>query len=165
MLSLAEFRTEWNRLETRFGRDHNEETLDAYYEFLAPLMDTAAFLAAAHTVWATFKWWPRPADFLTLAAQGEWPLVVQCVEGYRPPDWPWTTDAPDGTIAPWKRLSERSRGAVKQMGGIDAVKAAYERDPIRAKDAWEKALEQATADEVLRLSAAGTFKALPAPVP
>lgn len=163
MIDAESFGLAWTHLEERFGRERNEAMRLMYYDFLTPQMDTDAFLAAARVVWASFKWWPRPADFLTVAAQCEWPLVVKCVEGFRPPDWPWTTDAPDGTPAPWKQLSGRARGAVKHMGGMDVLKAAYERDPLRAKDAWEKALEQHTADGVLQLAASGAFKALPAP--
>jgi hypothetical protein len=152
MIDAESFALAWKHLEERFGKERNEAMRLMYYDFLAAQMDTDAFMGAARTIWATFKWWPRPADFLTLAAAGEWPLVVKCVEGYRPPDWPWMETR--------KQLSERAWGGVRQMGGIDALKAAYERDPLRAKEAWEKALEQSTADAVLQLAAAGAFKAL-----
>lgn len=161
MIDRKEFLKAWQAIEERFGRTPDPKMAAMYLAFLTEQMETAEFLAAARTIWATAKFWPRPADFLTLGPAGEWPIVVRCIDGFRAPDWPWVKPGPDGELSPWHSLSERSRAACRQMGGMDVLKATYERDPIRAKTEWERALEQTTADAVLQLAATGTFRTLP----
>jgi hypothetical protein len=150
----------WASLEDRLNRKHSVDTHTMYYAFLTPQMDTAEFLAAASALWAGATWWPRPVDFILAAARGEWTLVQEAAEAHYGPDWPAVNGYPDGRRAPWPLVSERSKEAVRIVGGIAAVRAACEKDPVRAREAWEKALEQVAAEAATKIAPAGVFKAL-----
>lgn len=152
MIDKGEFMRAWEHLSARFGRESNAGQAAAYYGFLNDQMDTPAFLQAARALWATAKWFPRPADFLLLSASGEWGLVLDAVKSCHPPEWRWTE--------PYGRLSDRARSACDALGGIHAMVPVYNKDVLRLKAAWEAAYEQATAEHVLSLPPAGPARRL-----
>jgi len=134
MIDQAAFIRAWRHLCTRFGRKVDADEAAEYLDFLDGQLDTDSFLAAARVLWATAKWFPRPADFVLVGAAGEWRLVLEAVDRYAPPDTAW--------LKPWGALSDRSREACQQLGGLAAMRAVYERDVLRLKAAWEAAYEQ-----------------------
>lgn len=145
MITTHTFSQEWRRHCLRHGRAIDQDEAACYLEYLSEQMDEATFVAASRALWATSRFFPRPADFVLIGAGGEWRLVIRCIEGFAPPKWEWT--------GPWKELSDRGREACKQLGGMETMRAAFERDALRLKAAWEQAYEQATAAEVLQLVA------------
>lgn len=145
MIERAAFKQAWGHLCTRFGRSDDPAQAVQYFDYLSEQMGTDEFLRAARAVWATARYFPRPADFLLIAAADEWMLVLRCIEGFRGPDWPWRE--------PWERLSKRAQDACNLLGGMEALKGAAARDPLRLKAAWEAAYEQAAASAVLALPA------------
>jgi hypothetical protein len=143
MIQRAKFAEAWKHLCGRFNRPDDPQQAAAYYEYLTDEMDTDEFLQAARALWSGARFFPAPADFVTVHAQGEWPLVMEVARGYSPPAWEWVTH--------WKNLSPRSQAACKRLGGVDVVRALYERDPMKLKAEWEKAYEQALTADVLAL--------------
>lgn len=145
MIEESAFKHAWSQLLKRFGRDMDPGTAAAYYEYLSPQMDTAAFLSASQAIWATAKWFPRPADFVLQHAAGDWAIVLQCIAGYHGPDWAW--------IRAWEQLSTRGKTACKAFGGMDVIKATYEKQPLTFREAWTAAYEQTAATDALALPA------------
>jgi len=131
----------WSRLCRRFRVQPDGELSAEYHGYLDPRLDEQAFVAAAEALWATREFFPRPADFVTIAASAEWPAVVAGIAAWR---------AGDGS---WKQahaaIPTRAWAAVLRLGDIETAAAAFERDPMRYKAAWEQAYEQATAAESL----------------
>lgn len=134
MIDRDAFKRTWAQLCARFGKQSDPQQAVAYYEFLTEQLDTQAFIAAARAIWATSTWFPRPVDFVLVIAAGEWRLVLEAVGKYAPPDAAWLTA--------WEALSERSRAACKQLGGLSAMRTIYDRDVLRLKSEWERAYEQ-----------------------
>lgn len=122
----------WRRADAqgRLAVDHLEA--DDYHRFLSPLMGDEEFTAACRAVWATREFFPRPCDFLLVAAGGEWGLVLRCLDARRGKT-AWHEE--------WRALSERGRGACTALGGMDALLAAFDRDPVRLRQAWEREYE------------------------
>lgn len=147
MIDRADFANAWKHLCGRFRRRNDPAQAAAYYDFLADQMDTAEFLQAARALWATARYFPRPADFVLVAGAAEWPTVLRAVAEYTPPHGQWHQH--------WRELSPRAVEACRRLGGIEGMRAAYERDVLRLKTEWERAFEQATADAVLALPAPG----------
>lgn len=145
MIERAEFMRAWEHLCGRFGRDPDPGQAAAYYGFLSEQMETESFLRAARTLWATAKWFPRPADFLLLEASGEWRCVLAAIEACHPPDWRWMDHV--------REMSPRGQAACDSLGGIHAMKIIHDKDVLRLKTAWDAAYEQATAETVLALPA------------
>lgn len=152
MIDKEAFKQAWRRLAVRFrqevGDPKSQANADAaamYYEYLSALMDTEAFLQACHAIWATARWFPRPADFLTVRAGEDWPLVLDAAAKYRPPDTAW--------LEPFQALSERGRAAVKRMGGIDAVRAQMERSVAKLREEYHAAYEEDATMQALALPA------------
>jgi hypothetical protein len=158
MIDPAEFQTVWRHLLTRFGKTYDAGQAAAYLDYLSPEMDTDTFKAAARSLWATAKWFPRPADFLLVRAAGEWRTVIDCMAGCAHPDFA-AMQKPDGA---WWRLSDRARDACVALGGIPGMKLANERNSLALKTAWEKAYEEATATRALALPAPRPDRALKA---
>jgi hypothetical protein len=149
VIEREEFTEAWAHLCDRFGREPDPRQAHSYLKFLDESgMDTPAFLVAARTIWATAKWFPRPADFLLVGAAGEWSTVLGAVSAYNPPEAGW--------VEHWRALSPRALAACNALGGIAGMRAIYDRDVLRLKAGWEQAYEQETAAAVL---------ALPAPAP
>lgn len=143
MIEVEIFKRHWRELLQRFGKPWDRNVAAAYYAFLSEVMDTEAFTSAARAIWATATWFPRPAEFLTAHAGADWPLVLRCIDGFRPPDWPWQK--------PWAEMSARGQAACNRLGGMESLKTAHAKDPLRLKKAWEEAYEQCVGSEVLAL--------------
>jgi hypothetical protein len=143
MIDRSAFKQAWGHICARFGREHDPKQAAAYFEYLSEQMETEEFLASARAIWATAKWFPRPADFLTVVVTDEWLKVLACVEDYNPPHGKW--------YEKWREFEPRTRSACDQLGGIAGMKAVAEKDVIRLKAAWEQAYEQAAAAQALAL--------------
>lgn len=141
MIALDEFTPAWEHLCARFGKEPDARQSAAYYGFLSERMETDEFLRAARTLWATAKWFPRPADFLGLGASDDWQLVLNSAAAYNPPDASWHEH--------WKQLSPRGAAAARQLGGISAIKPLYDRDVIRLRSAFLEAYEAVAVQDVL----------------
>ena len=83
MIDRRKFTAWWQRLEARFGKT---EGADAYLIYLESQgMITEAFEAAAAAVWATSRFFPRPADFLLVEAGSAWAAVLEHAPKLVPP--------------------------------------------------------------------------------
>lgn len=153
MIDRNEFQSAWAMLCERFGKTYEGNQAAAYYRYLNDQMDTEGFVRAARALWATARWFPRPADFLLVGAAGEWALVLAAAEAYTPPAWEWSQH--------WQRMTERGREACRAIGGMTTIRALWERDVTKLKAEWERAFEQSMAAEVLSLPAPNLRK-LPA---
>jgi hypothetical protein len=151
VIDNTEFKRAWTAIVDRFGKEFNPKIAAAYYEFLSPQMDTETFLAAARTVWASAKWFPRPADFLTAGVGDEWRRVDVWMD-------PSLTAVERDEK--WRALSARTRETVKRLGGLDAMRGV--KDVLRLKSAFEQTYEQAMASEVLALPVGGGGRRLTA---
>lgn len=156
MIDLEKFRGVWAHLCARFNRAPDPQQAVAYHDYLTELMDTEEFLAAARAVWATSRFFPRPADFLTVGAGGDWGRLLAAAAAYRQGSAEW--------LRPWNELSPRGRAAAAKLGDITTIRAIYDRDVVRLRAAFLAAYEEAAVDQVLALPAPGA-KALPAPRP
>ncbi len=145
MIERSEFGRAWKHLCERFGRANDPQQAAAYFGFLSEAMDNEEFTRAARTLWATARFFPRPADFLVVAANKEWLKVLQAVELYTPPQAEW--------LEPWRSLTPRARQACDRLGGIAGMRQIFDKDVLRLKEAWEKSYEQTSANEVLALAA------------
>jgi hypothetical protein len=158
VIDRDEFKRAFRAIVDRFGRKMEPKEYAAfaasYYEFLSGQMDTDTFLAAARTIWATAKWFPRPCDFMTAGIGDEWRVLTKCLDEYHAPEWKHTEF--------WAQLSGRAQEAVKRLGGLDSAKALMGKDALRLKAGFEAAYEQATASEVLALPSVSVRAALPA---
>lgn len=152
MIDKDEFKAAWRNLLVRFGKEVNVDQAAMYYDYLSATMDTAEFLPACHAIWATAKWFPRPADFLTVRAGQEWPLVLSAAEAYRPPDAAW--------VPLFRALSPRSQAAIRRLGGIDAVRAQMERSVVKLRESFLAAYEEEATTEALALPAPSNVKRL-----
>lgn len=144
MIDETQFFHAWRHICSRFNRTFEQEQALAYFEFLAEQMDTDGFLAAARSVWATAKFFPRPADFLVAGASGDWSVILRCMDlSHRKEAW----------HGEWSTLSERSRAACLSLGGIPTMYELHGKDSIRLKNEWERAFEQAVGAAVVALPA------------
>lgn len=155
MIEQARFFEVWGHLCKRFGRDADPVQGAAYFEYLTEVMDTEAFVVAARALWASARFFPSPAEFLTVQAAAEWPLVQECVKECHPPEWKWSEA--------WKGLSPRAQQACRNLGGVHTMRITYERDPLKLKTAWESEFAQVATAEVLALPAARAFPSLASP--
>lgn len=154
MIDKDVFKQTWRKMAARFGKDVNAEQAAMYFEYLNDLMDTEEFLGAARAIWAANTFFPRPADFLTVRAASEWPIVLKCAEGYHAPDWPW--------VAHWKQLTPRAQAACQRLGGMVPIQAQWAKDPTRLRTTFLAAFEEEATAEVLALPAAQTRNLPPA---
>ena len=154
MIDPTQFHAAWEGLCTRFGKEPDPRQAGAYLRYLSEQMTTEQFLQSVRALWATAKWFPRPADFLLIGAASEWHLVLRCLEGFHPPDFPWAET--------WRELSPRAQSACIALGGIPGMKPQAEKDTIRLKSAWETAYEQAAASAALALPAPNRTKEIAA---
>jgi hypothetical protein len=144
MIDEAMFYAEWEALAGRFGKGADATQAAAFYDFLTDRMDTEDFVAAARTLWANARWFPRPVDFLLVSTAADWEGVLECME---------LSGKKEAWHEQYALLPQRVRDACLALGGIPHLKYLHDKDSIRAKTEWEKAVEQATAGEVLRLEA------------
>ena len=156
MIERHVFIREWQKLEARFGKSYPKEVTGAYYEALASQLETEEFVMAARALFFASEFFPKPGDFFTVGAEAQWPMVVECIHGYCPPAWKWTED--------WETLSPRAQDACRALGGMDAMKRMYERDALRARNAFLDAYGSVALSQVFPALApgAGHEKALPA---
>jgi hypothetical protein len=146
MIDRRAFTRSWQEILTRFGRDPEPGQAAAYYEYLSEQMDTEQFLAAARALWATARYFPRPADFLLMGAGGEWDTVRLAMEGVSTQSW----------AGHWRTLSARSQDACRALGGVPHMADMWARDSIRLKAAWEAEYERTVAVAALSLPPART---------
>lgn len=146
MIDPVKFREIWAHLCARFNREVDANLAVSYLEYLTELMDTEEFVIAARAVWATGRFFPRPADFVVIRAGLEWPTVLECLSGFHPPDWPWQ--------APWKDLSPRAQSACHRLGGISAMAEEAVRGVTRLRESYQTAYEEEATAEALALPAA-----------
>lgn len=154
MISPETFVTEWAALEERFRVETSTAMMERYREYLNPRMSDEEFRAAARQVFATNRFFPRPADFLLVESVEQWRLLQARVDAFNPPhggdDWR-------------PGLSARAVQAVRDLGGILAVKEAINRDGPRFRDRWEQAYESVlVADAGVALGAGDDQPRLPA---
>lgn len=151
MIDKDEYKRAWSAIVERFGKDFNPKIAAQYYEFLNGQMETAEFLAAARTIWASAKWFPRPCDFLVVGMGDDWRRVDVWAD-------PALSEAERNEK--WAKLSPRAQEAVKRIGGLNAIRST--KDVLRLKAGFEQAYEQVAASEVLALPASPGRVSLPA---
>jgi hypothetical protein len=148
VIDRHKFTAWWQRLEARFGKT---EGADAYLLYLeSQEVGTEAFEAAAAAVWATSRFFPRPADFLLVQAGSAWVSVLEHAPKLVPP-------VPSKTVWDEARaaIPDRAFKALGTIGGPVALREASDLARFRRDflDAYELAVIQ---------DARGAFR-LPAP--
>lgn len=161
MIDKKRFLDAWAQICGRFGRPTDANQAAAYYEHLSPVLDTETFVHAARAMWVGAKYFPRPADFLTTAADDDWRHVLEAVASWRPPDTAW--------VEHWNRRSPRAIAACRRLGDIGTLRALYDRDILRLRTAFIEAYEGEAVGEILAaaptaLLGGQTNRALPAEV-
>lgn len=136
MIDETTFAREWRMLCERFGKDASQDMAGRYLDYLSARMDTDAFRRASQVVWATNEFFPRPADFLVAEATAQWRILLDVVERFQPPH---------STPSVYDALSNRGGDAVRELGGILAVKDGLNRDAVRFRRTWYDAYESAVA--------------------
>lgn len=123
------FLEHWKRICRRFGRGFDEGNLadaEDYLVFLDGRLTAEEFVDAARAVWATARWFPRPADFLGVMAGHEWRTVLEVAGN-------WDPDA-------WAELTVAAKLATEAVGGTAGIREA--RDVPRLRAAWLDAYER-----------------------
>ena len=129
MISPGLFLEHWKRICRRFDRVFDKGNLadaEDYMAFLGPRMGDEEFGEAAQAVWATAKWFPRPADFLSVRAGHEWRLVLEVSVNF------------DRDV--WARLTSAAKLATEAVGGTEGIRRA--REIVRLRTAWLDAYER-----------------------
>ena len=151
MIDPTQFHAAWEGLCTRFGKEPDPRQAGAYLRYLSEQMTTEQFIQSVRALWATAKWFPRPADFLLIATADDWQIVMRCMDECKPPEWNWSDI--------WREeMNERARAACLALGGIQSMRPMRDKDIIRLKAAWESAYEQAAASAALALPAPNRAK-------
>lgn len=132
MIEKRKFLAWWARLEERFGVTPGA---DAYLRYLeSQRMDTASFETAAASVWATSRFFPRPADFLLVEAGAAWMAVLQHAPQLLPPA---------SSRERWDEaravIPDRAFTALQTIGGPAAVRDSHDIARLRREflDAFE----------------------------
>jgi hypothetical protein len=144
----ADFIRIWRHICRRFNRDFDHEQAAAYFDYLGEYLTTEEFTASARHIWATSRFFPRPADFLVADATDAWRQVSRTADLY-------TTPAPREFGEAMKALPPRCKSAVRDMGGIDAVKREMAHSTVRAREAFERAYEAAVVADMPALPGGG----------
>jgi hypothetical protein len=129
MIERSVFLTHWKRICRRFDRAFDKDTLtetDDYFDFLSARMSTEEFDEAARAVWATSRFFPRPADFLSVQAGHEWRTILEMATAF-------DRDA-------WAQLSTAAKLATEALGGTEAIRGS--RELVRLRAAWFDAYER-----------------------
>lgn len=129
MIDRETFLWHWKRICRRFGKKFDQQNLtdaEDYLAFLERRMPTEEFEEAAQAVWATAKWFPRPADFLRVQAGREWRTVLELVAAWDKPTW--------------AGLTTNARLATEAVGGLTSIGAA--KDVGRTMTLWLDAYER-----------------------
>lgn len=149
MIDRSVFTTVWAKLCRRFGRAVDREEAADYLAYLeAAGLSTEEVRAAAHALWATREFFPRPGDFLQPQAVSGWSalrsMAALPTREYSTDQW-WEARA---------KVPDRAWKALHAIGGLDAIRNA--RDLISARREYLAAYEAQVQEEAMR-------KALPAP--
>lgn len=135
MIDKHTFAAWWQRLEARFGETQGADAYLAYLESQG--LETQDFASAAASVWATSRFFPRPADFLLVQAGAAWAAVLKHAASLVPPVS--SREAWDDARA---AIPERAFKALGTIGGPVALRecsdlARFRRDFL---DAFERAV-------------------------
>lgn len=154
MIDRRRFAAWWQRLEGRLGK---ADGADAYLLYLESQgMETEAFEAAASAVWATSRFFPRPADFLLVEAGSAWDTV--------------RIVAPEllrlfGDAEAWRairqKIPDRAWRALSSLGGPTALRDST--DLVRFRREFLDAYELAVIDSArgsLEIGAGGKLLAI-----
>lgn len=138
MIDKRTFVAWWKRLEDRFGQTPGA---DAYLGYLdSQGMDSDEFELAASAVWATARFFPRPADFLLVQAGQAWDAVRKNVSDLQTRDeaaW----------FAARARIPDRAWKVLATLGGPPAVLDT--RDLSRVRRDFLDAYELTVAEEAM----------------
>lgn len=151
MIDKEIFAEEWKALLVRFGRKVDEANKDQgkrFYVFLSPQMDTAAFVAASRAVWATSRFFPRPADFLTCGSGAVWSSLVGLLREYRPPAWGGAYTAIEWWDA-WRSLPAAATDAAESLGHVEQLQRLAETQSMKFREQWERLYEQRTVSDAV----------------
>jgi hypothetical protein len=124
MIDEATFKDEWAALCERFNRKPSVIETKRYYDYCNAHLDTAAFVSAAHLIYANFTFWPRPVDFV--GEIDEWEQVVKLLRNFG---------------SPLDSLSPAAQRAVRAMGGLSRIGASEDDLPFRRKEFRELCAE------------------------
>ncbi len=152
MIDKAVFVEEWKALLVRFGRkvdDANTEQGRRFYAFLSPLMDTETFTSAARSVWATSRFFPRPADFLTTQATEVWAEMSALLRAYNPPIWGERYSATEWWQA-WRALPDAATDAADALGTAEQLQKLLHSHSMKLREQWERLYEQHTVTEAVK---------------
>lgn len=114
MISEETFIGGWEMLCERFGHDLEESIPEAQrlHDYLNQMgVEDEGFLLAVRRIWATARFFPRPADFLQDECAAAWDAVEEWAWSLRPNE-PSPTPVPSPAVL----------RALNTVGGIDAVK-------------------------------------------
>lgn len=139
MIDTRVFGAWWARLEERFGK---QPGADAYARYLnAQGMGSQEFEGAASALWATSRFFPRPAEFLFIEAGIAW----KCVQDNAPRMVPPVKSREDydearGLIPP------RAWEALQSLGGPRVVADSHDLVRLRRDflDAYELVVVEAS---------------------
>lgn len=129
MIARELFLEHWQRICRRFDKAFDRSNLrdaEDYMDFLGPRMSDEEFDEAARAVWATAKWFPRPADFLAVQAANEWRTVLELAQAFE--------------AETWAQLTTAAKMATEALGGTAAIRKA--RDVGRTRERWIDAYER-----------------------
>lgn len=129
-LTKGVFLSHWERLARRFNRNLDASCLEEandYYAFLSERISAEDFLLSATAVWATSKWFPRPADFLSYNAGMEWLVVLSLADK-------WDKET-------WNGLTNAAKVATESIGGLNSIGGS--RDIVKIRNAWFESFERA----------------------
>lgn len=111
-IDVPRFREVWEVLCDRWGRQCDDRESAFYYKWLLQRgMDYEGFVAAAETLWATKQFFPRPVDFLLVAAGREWGRVITLLG----------TAGETERIESYNALSQRAKDALNLLGGSEGL--------------------------------------------
>lgn len=151
MIDKGVFTDEWKALLVRFGRkvdDANKEQGRRFYAFLSPQMDTEAFVRAARSVWATSRFFPRPADFLLVESGPVWAQIMDLLRAYSPPAWGNGITAHQWWER-WQALPQAARDAADAIGDVEQLQKLAQTQSIRFREQWERTFEQQRTSEAV----------------
>lgn len=146
MIERERFVSAWTHLEQRFGA---QPGASSYLEYLnSQGMETEDFLASATSLWATSRFFPRPADFLRVESARGWKALLTAARKGRPAD----VEAFNAMRA---AVPDRAWLAMEALGGLDSIRSA--KDLVFLHREYLGAYEQQLMDDsaVPRLPAGG----------
>lgn len=126
-------------LERRFNHEIHEDDLSRYHEYLSERMDTDEFLAAVDNIWATNRFFPRPADFLTIQIEDAWRRLKEAASiGIKR----HANMTADGEPVRWTDpLTPRGIQAIRDLGGIESVQELLNFNAMKLKAEWRQVYE------------------------